>query len=73
MEDLGIIQLTDAALLSEEEGVEKPSCEIFQRACQRVGVASGETVHIGDELDWCVIAGWFVEGSDWQSGSLLKQ
>ena len=54
MEDLGVIQLTDATLLSEEVVVEKPSCEIFQRACQQFGVAPEETVHIGDELEWCV-------------------
>ncbi|OJT09284.1 hypothetical protein TRAPUB_14281 [Trametes pubescens] len=38
-------------LLSEEEGVEKPSPEIFRRAYERLGVAPNETVHVGDELD----------------------
>ncbi|KAI0365621.1 HAD hydrolase subfamily IA REG-2-like protein [Pilatotrama ljubarskyi] len=51
IEDLGLIPHLDTVLLSEEEGVEKPSCEIFQRACARLGVKSSETVHVGDELD----------------------
>ena len=46
--------LLDTVLLSEEEGVEKPACEIFQRACQRLGVEPREALHVGDELEWCV-------------------
>ena len=52
IEDLDLIPQLDAVLLSEEEGVEKPSCEIFKRACERLGVKAHETVHVGDELDW---------------------
>lgn len=52
MEDLGLLQLADTVLLSEEEGVEKPSCEMFQRAHRRIGVKPEETVHVGDELGW---------------------
>lgn len=40
----------DAVLLSEEEGVEKPSRAIFARACARVGVRPGAAVHVGDDL-----------------------
>lgn len=54
IEDLGIMPYLDAVLLSEDEGVEKPSCEIFRRACERLGVKPQETVHVGDELKWCV-------------------
>ncbi|KAH9894978.1 HAD hydrolase subfamily IA REG-2-like protein [Cubamyces lactineus] len=51
IEDLDLIPQLDAVLLSEEEGVEKPSCEIFKRACERLGVKAHEAVHVGDELD----------------------
>ena len=54
IEDLEIMPYLDAVLLSEEEGVEKPSCEIFRRACERLGVKPWETVHVGDELEGCV-------------------
>lgn len=40
----------DPVLLSEEQGVEKPSVEIFQRACDWAGVQMGEVLHVGDEL-----------------------
>ncbi len=56
IDDLGIMPYLDAVLLSEEEGVEKPSCEIFRRACERLCVKPQETVHVGDELEWCVAA-----------------
>lgn len=52
IEDLDILPYLDTVLLSENEGVEKPSREIFQRACERLGVKPEETVHVGDELDW---------------------
>ncbi|GBE81490.1 Putative uncharacterized hydrolase [Sparassis crispa] len=48
--DLGVHQYLDVTLLSEEEGIEKPSREIFLRACSRVGVKPQEAVHVGDEL-----------------------
>ena len=54
IEDLDILPYLDTVLLSENEGVEKPSPQIFQRACERLGIRPEETVHVGDELDWCV-------------------
>ena len=54
IEDLDVLPYLDTVLLSEDEGVEKPSREIFQRACQRLGIKPEETVHVGDELDWYV-------------------
>ncbi|KAH9929613.1 HAD hydrolase subfamily IA REG-2-like protein [Epithele typhae] len=50
MDDLQLLSQVDAVLLSEEEGVEKPSRDIFYRACERVGVQPEETLHVGDEL-----------------------
>ncbi|KAI9068052.1 HAD hydrolase subfamily IA REG-2-like protein [Trametes sanguinea] len=51
IKDLDLIPHLDTVLLSEEEGVEKPSCEIFRRACDRMGIQPHETVHVGDELE----------------------
>ena len=48
--DLGVLPLLNPILLSEEEGVEKPSSEIFRRACERAGVTTKEIMHVGDEL-----------------------
>ena len=48
--DLGIAPHLDPVLLSEEEGVEKPSLQIFERACQRAGVERDDVLHVGDEL-----------------------
>lgn len=50
---LAIRDLMDAILVSEAEGVRKPSPEIFQRAAARVGVQSAECCYVGDhpEID----------------------
>lgn len=50
IDDLGIQSYLDPVLLSEEQGIEKPSAEIFQRACNIAGVQLGEVLHVGDEL-----------------------
>lgn len=48
--DLGISSYLDPVLLSEEEGVEKPSLQMFLRAWERAGVSRDEVLHVGDEL-----------------------
>ena len=48
--DLGLLPYLNPLLLSEEQGVEKPSLEMFQRACRTAGVQPGEVLHVGDEL-----------------------
>ena len=50
LEDLGVLSLLDPVLLSEEQGVEKPSAEMYRRAGERADVTAGEIVHVGDEL-----------------------
>ncbi|TFK73991.1 HAD-like protein [Pluteus cervinus] len=61
LEDLGFPSTLAPIILSEEEGVEKPSPEIFMRALQKVNDANlrtegfkpiepRECVHVGDEL-----------------------
>jgi len=47
--DLGISPLLHPFLLSEEEGVEKPNPEIFQRALDTT-TRLDQAVHVGDEL-----------------------
>ncbi|KAF8580448.1 HAD hydrolase subfamily IA REG-2-like protein [Ramaria rubella] len=49
--DLGLSNYLDPLLISEEEGVEKPALEVWERACARAGVRFKETVHVGDELE----------------------
>lgn len=51
LDDLGATRYLDPILISEREGIEKPAADIFMRACSRVGIEPGETLHVGDELD----------------------
>ena len=54
-------------VLSEEQGIEKPKREIFDRAMALLDRKSGECVHIGDSYESDVVgarnagmwAGWF--------------
>ena len=52
LEDLGALQHLDPVLVSEKEGIEKPSRDIFIRACERAGVEPRNAIHVGDELIW---------------------
>ena len=54
LEDLGALQHLDPVLVSEKEGIEKPSRNIFIRACERAGVEPRNAIHVGDELVWYV-------------------
>ncbi|KAJ7178433.1 HAD hydrolase subfamily IA REG-2-like protein [Mycena crocata] len=57
MKDLNFPTYLNPILLSESEGVEKPSPEIFLRALRRVNeklerpITPSECVHVGDELE----------------------
>jgi HAD superfamily hydrolase (TIGR01549 family) len=51
LKDLDVTQYLDPILISETEGIEKPSSEIFLRACIRAGVRPDEVLHVGDELE----------------------
>jgi len=58
LQDLSFPKEVQPILLSEEEGVEKPSREIFLRALERVNAMESEKaailpkhcLHVGDEL-----------------------
>jgi HAD superfamily hydrolase (TIGR01549 family) len=59
LRDLGVASYFNPILLSEDTGFEKPSPEIFLRACResddsRTPSKPEECVHVGDELDWSV-------------------
>ena len=52
MVDLGLSKFLNPLLVSEEEGVEKPEKEIWERACAEARTGLSETLHVGDELEW---------------------
>jgi putative hydrolase of the HAD superfamily len=48
---LGISRYFDVVVSAGELGVAKPAPEIFHAACEQLGAAPSETLHIGDRLD----------------------
>jgi HAD superfamily hydrolase (TIGR01509 family) len=54
LEDLGVIPLADAVILSCEVGSAKPAREIYVSALEDLGVAATEAVMIDDQPSFCV-------------------
>jgi putative hydrolase of the HAD superfamily len=54
LEDLGVIALADATVLSCEVGSLKPSREIYLSALDDLGVAAADAVMIDDQVKFCV-------------------
>lgn len=50
LDELGIARYLDAVIISADEGFEKPSAELFGRACARLAIAPDQVLHIGDNL-----------------------
>ncbi len=50
LEDLGVVNMLSPLVLSAEEGMEKPSKEIWDRAMTYAGVSRSEAMHVGDEV-----------------------
>jgi FMN phosphatase YigB (HAD superfamily) len=50
--NLEIAQYFDHMLVSEDLGNEKPARQVWVDACLHAGARLGETVHVGDELEW---------------------
>ncbi len=48
LKELGIVEAFDSVIISADEGVTKPTPEIFTRALDRLGVAPSEAVFIDD-------------------------
>ncbi len=46
--DLGLAPRFEAVLVSSIERTGKPDPEIFHRACRRLGVEPGHSLHVGD-------------------------
>lgn len=42
-------------LLSEEEGIEKPAPQIWERALLQANVNANEALHVGDDLEALVL------------------
>ncbi len=53
LEELGVLSLTDAAVLSCEVGWLKPSPEIYASALDELGVAPADAVMIDDQARFC--------------------
>jgi len=51
MVDLGLAKYLDPILISEQEGIEKPTLSIWEHACSRGNASPKETVHVGDEME----------------------
>lgn len=50
LEELGVAERLDVAVFSAEVGRRKPDPAIFRAALDRLGVAPGEALHVGDRL-----------------------
>ena len=48
LQSLGLADTFETVTVSSIEGVEKPSAEIFSRTLERMDVAAGEAIHVGD-------------------------
>ena len=48
IEKTGVASFFNAILISDAEGIQKPDPRIFQRAMERCGVASQESMFVGD-------------------------
>lgn len=49
LQDLGVLEWIDVAVISAEVGVEKPLPGIFARACARLEVEPAAALHVGDD------------------------
>ena len=50
LDELGVLRWVDLAVVSAEEGIEKPDVEIFARTCARLGVARDRALMVGDSV-----------------------
>ncbi|KAI3730779.1 hypothetical protein L1987_61956 [Smallanthus sonchifolius] len=49
LQDLNIIDLFDAVIISSEVGYEKPDAKIFETALDQINVEAAKAVHVGDD------------------------
>lgn len=50
LDELGLTELFDEILLSSDEGVKKPSIEIFKRAFAKFGIDKTGTYYVGNDM-----------------------
>jgi HAD superfamily hydrolase (TIGR01509 family) len=50
LEEFDLLRHFDAVVISEAVGIRKPRAEIFAAVLDRLGVAPGEVLHVGDSL-----------------------
>ncbi len=55
LERIGLMHHFAFQLGSREHGAAKPQASIFHAACERLGVAHGEVLHVGDHADMDVL------------------
>lgn len=51
LEKLGIIDYFDVLVTSEEVGIEKPSCQMFQTILRKMKLSSDDVIMIGDDFN----------------------
>jgi len=52
---LGLENVFDVVVISEDAGVEKPEAAIFQRACDKLEIQPEDCIYVGDRLDTDII------------------
>lgn len=55
LERIGIAHLFQDMVTAREFGIGKPDPAIFHHACELLGVAPGETLHVGDDIELDVV------------------
>lgn len=50
LDEAGLSPLLEVVVISEEEGLRKPSRELFDRTCARLALAPSECLYVGDTL-----------------------
>jgi len=55
LENLGLINLLQVVVTSQDAGFNKPSPEIFQEAVKRAGVQANEALYVGDQYQIDVV------------------
>jgi putative hydrolase of the HAD superfamily len=55
LERIGLMHVFKFQLGAREHGRAKPDASIFHAACERLGVAPGEVLHVGDDIEMDVV------------------
>lgn len=80
IDSIGIRDLMDTIVISEDVGLRKPEVAIFEVATVNVGVEAGESLFVGDNPEVDIVGAanaglqtaWFRNGMDWPHGLLPR-